>query len=333
MPIYPIFALILLFWQHVLADEIMSLSNVERPDHARFAWEPGTMIVLPNGTVTIIEEELPSGFLRASDGTVITRDGKVKETEEAVKPFRQAKPEIGGRVQLPQGKEDVIIEKLPDGSFATKSGLIIAPDGKVRSKIDYVATFEEAEKLLEQAGKSGPKKQDIDMIADLLAFTKLDEAAGKNKGKPDKRQKPPQRQKPAAPAKKGDKLIIPPGAAAKNDFSFLKGCWRSKDLTYYDNYTPHKETAELCFNGGKSGSFISYLDKVCKAGATAKFNSGVLMIQAGQGPCQAGSRYTYTLPRVFQCEGEGASTECYILAKDPNIKSRRFKSRARFYKK
>lgn len=300
----------------------MSIRNIQ-PEPAAPTWLPGTVIVLPDGAVTLIEEELPTGELRASNGMVITQEGRIKETDEKIKIFRQTDLRIGAPVKLSDGKEDVLREKLPDGRFRTKRGLLVTQDGKVLPQIKNVETFEEAEKFLPKTDKPQQNeekavKPDVDPIAELLTFK---EPAQPKIEKPKKQRK--------FVAKKGDKLTIPPGAAAGKDFSFLKGCWRSDSITYYSSLSTFQAPAELCFKGN-GGHFLSYYGgSVCSARTKARFSSGVLLIQAGRGPCQGNENAT--IPRVFQCEGQGSRTECYILA--TNGWGGIFKSRARFYKK
>lgn len=172
-----------MFLSHAaFADEFMSIRNMEPTEGhpTEQVWLPGTVVVLPNGSVTLIEEELPSGELKTSNGTVITQDGKLKDTGKEIKLFRQDDLRIGARVKLPEGKEDIISEKLPDGTFRTKGGLLLAQDGKVVPQIKHVETFEEAEKFLPKTDKPHPEeksapKASVNSIEDLLAFNEAAE--------------------------------------------------------------------------------------------------------------------------------------------------------------
>lgn len=89
---YLLLALAIFLSQSAFAAEYSTIRNIQEP--AQPVWAPGMVIVLPDESVTIIEEELPTGDLRTSGGIVITQDGKVNDTNREIKAFRQQKLEL-----------------------------------------------------------------------------------------------------------------------------------------------------------------------------------------------------------------------------------------------
>jgi hypothetical protein len=125
--------------------------------------------------------------------------------------------------------------------------------------------------------------------------------------------------------RKGKTLSIPEDAHKKKDFSFLKGCWHTKDLPGYVNSwnnpkrPPDKYEADLCFKGQGNGSFLPKLHSghVCRGSAKATFNGKTLRLVGVKAKCPATAKYNAYAPRTFDCVGTDEDTICYVSAINP----------------
>lgn len=250
-------------------------------------------------------------------------------------------PDFSNRLYvLPNGETITVERTLSDGSVVTDEGIRISPEGTIRDgefQGGQIILIPDAE-VRAAEGEREPGAIEVIQLPEDLPIEIIDEEKVETNEPQlsiaDLLPKSGTGSEPKSPnkVKKGDKLEIPPGTYKSKDLSFLKGCWRAKALTYYEGFTPYKAPAELCFNGRSGGSFISHLDGVCTASTKVLVSGKTLQIKAGLGPCKGSRKNEATMPRIFQCEGEGKNSECYILAKDNANPKRQFKSKAVFYK-
>lgn len=109
---------------------------------------------------------------------------------------------------------------------------------------------------------------------------------------PPEPEKPPEPPKPPPPPKTKD-LVIPEDAAARNDLSFLEGCWNSiTPLRSIPGGTPL--TRVYCFDGNGGGQ-LTQRDAngvVCTAPSQARFSGGGLRIEeTSDVACPRGPNY------------------------------------------
>ncbi len=122
--------------------------------------------------------------------------------------------------------------------------------------------------------------------------------------------KPEQTPKPAPKSRKGDPLVIPPGARENNDLSFLEGCWHS-DIGLKEWETGIPIDVRYCFgtNGRGTREVTKENGTRCIGPLRARFDpNGKLRMNSDSAPCDRGSRF---VPEQVECtEGPGGKADC-----------------------
>ena len=275
---------------------------------------PAARIELPDGRPAE-PESLPSGYAWRDDGGIETPQGVVILPEGVVldREGRELPPDA----PLPPGFER-------DGErLTTPEGLVfvLPPPGAA----PWLA--EEEEETSAEPEAPQPEKLSL---SSLLPLTNMDGSENPPAPEPKTAQPPTQ----AALPKSGDPFRIPEDAAAKNDLSFLEGCWVTDDLRGYfgvwnnPQAKGEKHRAKLCFKPDGSGSFMSdHRGKPCSGPARAQFGGDILRVRTREAHCRGAS--VKFAPRVFECRGTAANTECFIVATYREI-GRKKSGRAKF---
>lgn len=150
-----------------------SIINI-RPEASPEAYAPGTIVLLPDGRRTIIDESVPGGKWKTEEGLIIDRNGVFEDSgQKAIVIDPSGEPYLakGMQIELPDGRKAIIEEILPDGSLRTDIGVILNPDGTVKEDGSLArknpaspASAPKAEKKVEleqkkQAENSVPKQK------------------------------------------------------------------------------------------------------------------------------------------------------------------------------
>ncbi len=127
---------------------------------------------------------------------------------------------------------------------------------------------------------------------------------------PEPQSEPEPTPKPAPKPRKGDALVIPPGARENNDLSFLEGCWVSETgLVDWNEYKPID--VRYCFDANGRGTREVKMENGtrCIGPLRARFDpNGKLRMNADSAPCDRGSFFE---PEQVECtEGSGGKADC-----------------------
>ena len=109
--------------------------------------------------------------------------------------------------------------------------------------------------------------------------------------KPDPPPKPQVERKPEPPPKPPDDRMRMPSAPT-NDFSFLKGCWRTDVFQHHPTHVPG--TTTYCFDANGRGTMtFRYNDgRTCRAPAQARFMGNTLRIVDSDTRCSDGGNWS-----------------------------------------
>lgn len=189
---------VFLFFQTAFAasDTIINI----RPEPQVEEYSPGTIILLPDGRRTIIDEAMPGGKWKTEEGLIIDRNGVFEDSgQKAVIINPSGGPYLarGTKIELPDGRTAIIEEILPNGDLKTDLGVILKPDGTVREdvkpstampknsvpmpKAEKVEEFDpkrKAENSVPKQPQNNPEKKDIIKIVPE-AQKKADNLPGK----------------------------------------------------------------------------------------------------------------------------------------------------------
>ena len=126
---------------------------------------------------------------------------------------------------------------------------------------------------------------------------------------------PAPKPEPRPQPRSGERMTIPPDAAANNDLSFLQGCWVAANTNC--NSKPISE--EYCFDANGRGTRSIYeknTGRAYRGPAQARFDErGRMVISVGQAPQVGGGRSlfgssgSYALEAVI-CYGTGGPMRC-----------------------
>lgn len=155
IPVLPGLIAILFFFQTAFAASD-SIINV-RPETSVREYSPGTIILLPDGRKTVIDESLPGGGWKTEEGVIIDRNGIIENSEQRaviINPYGSTSTfGKGMRIDLPDGRRATIVEVLPNGDLRTDIGVVLAPDGTVRENASKTKSAQ-AEPLKQERSQS-----------------------------------------------------------------------------------------------------------------------------------------------------------------------------------
>lgn len=268
---------------------------------------------LPDGRIWLIhdqgrplphKEALPYGYVLTATGDLVTPDGVTFFADGSI-----GTPQ--GR--LKSGELPKNFRRLPDGSILTPEGL--------RLKL-AVPHPQEAVKDQTSAAKPKALQQSANPPKQTALWEMLPLSASREEKKPAQDEKKAQEKPAQSPS---PYLAIPPKALAAKDLSFLDGCWQSNDLPAYLNIwrdlkNPGRLTkAQVCFNAKGQGT-IRYFDHgTCTSKIAASIRGKTLTFQSREAFCPDGTKFAV---RNFECQGNGAQTQCAVLAKSKGVTRR-----------
>lgn len=314
-----------------------SVRNVEIPDFPS-TFAPGAVILLPDGSQSVILQTLPSGDFITDLGMTISPEGLILDGE-----YKGQAVALDPDAIAPQTSKTAPSEKT---SIAPT--LPASPPTKPENPLKKVPRKQDGEKRPAPA-QAEQKKQPAQAeagknkgftLAELLPLTEIE---GKQKNaapktvtqkEPEKKPAEPKkaqaqaapekpRESPKAPespkarkAKAGEALRIPPEAQKNGDLSFLEGCWQGTRPEYYS-----KRVIKECFCFGANGKtgkrrIFDGKKRQCIGGANAKLSSnGVLSVTSSGAACNDGERWGSA---EMVCRDSGPRAPCSWLFRDAN---------------
>lgn len=125
-----------LFFQTAFAasDSIINI----RPEFQVEEYSPGTIILLPDGRRTVIDEAMPGGKWKTEEGLVIDRNGVFEDSGQKaaiINPSGESSLAKGTKIELSDGRTAIIEEILPNGDLKTDLGVVLKPDGTVKEDV------------------------------------------------------------------------------------------------------------------------------------------------------------------------------------------------------
>ncbi len=107
----------------------------------------------------------------------------------------------------------------------------------------------------------------------------------------------------------GAHLEIPEDAAARNDLSFLEGCWRN--VTPLATTKGEQVDALYCFRAdGRGERSLSLPSGHCQGSLSASFENGELHLSVDRAQCSPGSSSSWFVGENVICTGSGRHTNC-----------------------
>lgn len=314
-----------------------SVRNVETPDFPS-TFAPGAVILLPDGSQSVILQTLPSGDFVTDLGMTISPkglilDGEYKGQAVALDPGALSAQASGAAPP----EKTLVAPALPASPLTKPENLLKKVPRKPDGAKPPAPGRAEEKKQPEQAEA---EKNKGFTLAELLPLTEID---GKQKTVPPKTapKKEPEK-KPAEPdkarskavpekpretpkaaespkakkAKAGEALRIPPEAQKNGDLSFLEGCWQGTRPEYYS-----KRTIKECFCFGANGKtgkrrIFDGKNRQCIGGTNARLSSsGVLSVTSSGAACNDGERWGSA---EMVCRNSGPRTPCSWVFRDAN---------------
>ncbi|MBQ9406222.1 MAG: hypothetical protein IJU37_05710 [Desulfovibrio sp.] len=269
---------------------------------------PGAIIRLPDGRQTRILHCLPDGSFQTAEGVIITAEGYIPDTQQAVVVMEAA---------------PVTTKNITDthahvpGSSAIQEN--VAPDDTVHDQSTQQLTLAELLPTtpMPQAQEIGskPKQRTVAPKKEKPLQQHTVPAAQPKIEKKEEKRVPPQ--KSSRKPRIGEELHIPPDAAKSGNLDFLEGCWQGTRPEYFS-----KRTIRECFcfgaNGknGKRRVFDPSGGRMCIGATSARLgNNGVLSVTSSGAACTDGERWGQA---EMICRGKGQRTPCSWVFKDAN---------------
>lgn len=177
---------VFLFFQTAFAasDTIINI----RPEPQVEEYSPGTIILLPDGKRTIIDEAMHGGKWKTEEGLIIDRNGVFEDIDQKaviINPSRESYLARGTKIELPDGRTAIIEEILTNGDLKTDLGVILKPDGTVREDVkpstampkNPVPTPKAENSIPKQPGNNTEKNEVVKIVPE--AQKKADNLPGK----------------------------------------------------------------------------------------------------------------------------------------------------------
>lgn len=190
---------------------------------------------------------------------------------------------------------------VPDPTIGLKGELDTARDEEGQLKATLASLRDEFEGRYRQCKAPEPPKPPEPPVVER----KPEPPAPKPEPKPKVAER-----KPEPPPKPPDDRMRMP-AAPSNDYSFLKGCWRTDTFKHGPRIPPGYAT--YCFDGNGRGSMEFRFNDgtTCRAPATARFSGGTLRVVDADSTCQPRGQWsqdrldcTAGADGVAYCRGE-----------------------------
>lgn len=319
----------------------------ELPDTT--VYQPGMTVYLPGGQTVVIQDVLQDGTLRASDGTIISREGVIQSGEyKGVHVTREKETVI---LDKSQTTRQVVVPEtsVPAQKVEENTPGIALPTTPIAEK-EVVTQKKEAvpqqKTIVPETGQSGTPHTIT--LAEMLPLTDVKNgkqikpvqekpnseqspkkaekvAKGEATPKPEKTKSDPKQEKAKGEAKQnagnqaapkaGQPMRIPQDAIKSGKLDFLEGCWQGTR----PEYTTKRTVREcFCFNkGGKSGKrkiFDPIGHRECIGASKATLSSsGVLSVTSQNMVCSDGERWGAA---EMQCRNSGPKTPCSWIFTD-----------------
>lgn len=326
-----------------------SLTNLEKSSLPS-TMAPGAVILMPDGSQSVIISTLPNGDFLTDLGISISPQGLVQDGEfkgqtvqldpeliPLVEPGSvpgPAQPEADTRVNIkPDPKalpapSNAQAQKKPEaGQEAPKAEApkTVTPPAKVTPEEEKALTLAQMLPLtrIEEEKRNGvqkPQEKNKVQTPKIVEEKKNSVPTTPEKGKaqtmtknPEKAQKTPAktvRQKP------GEALRIPPEAAKTGNLSFLEGCWQGTRPEYYS-----KRIIKECFCFGENGGsgkrrIFDGPKRMCIGASSAHLSAnGVLSVTSNGAACNDGERWGSA---EMVCRNSGPRTPCSWVFTDAN---------------
>lgn len=308
------------------ADTLTNIGPQTRP-----GFEPGAMVILPDGRQAIITTYLPDSQLMTDIGVILTPQGTVAEGPARGETVTLIVPDKPAAVEpvSPQAQQTPPSPAPEPGAKPTApesqpqaSGSPEAPDQPATPKPEHYDSLAELlpmtkvpEKKAAQPEKTPAEKQDV-----KKAKEKPESKTGKTeKPHPEKAKKSgvSEKEKKNRKTQPGEELRIPPEAAKSGNLDFLEGCWQGTRPEYNS-----KRTIRECFcfgaNGknGKRRVFDPQGGRQCIGASRATLSaSGILSVTSASAACNDGERWGQA---EMVCRNSGPRTPCTWVFRDAN---------------
>ncbi|HEX2888682.1 MAG TPA: hypothetical protein VHP59_19740, partial [Vineibacter terrae] len=189
----------------------------------------------------------------------------------------------------------------PDPAIGLKGDLDTARDEEGRLKVTLAALRDELNKRYVQCKAPEPPKPPPEPPKPPVV-EKKPEPKPAPKPEPKVAEK-----KPEPPPKPSDDRMRMP-TAPSNDYSFLKGCWRTDTFKHGPRIPPGYAT--YCFDGSGRGSmeFRFHDGTTCRAPATARFSGSTLRVVDADATCSP--RGTWAQDRLDCTAGSDGVAYC-----------------------
>lgn len=296
------------------------------------AYEPGALVLLPDGRRAVIDAYLPNGRLKTDIGIVLTPQGVIAEGPgqgekvAMLAPGQPATPAQPGRERAAiPGKQAPQAGKAPATEPRESARVPVretAPEAKPADE-HYYSLAELLPMTEVPSQKSAPEKN-VEATPKTEA-EKKPKAEEKPKEKPKAQEKqarpdkPKEGKKPEPPKaeKPGQELRIPPQAAKTGNLDFLEGCWQGIRPEYYS-----KRNIRECFCFGKNGKNGKRRvhdprgGRQCIGASRASLSKeGVLTVTSSGAACNDGERWGQA---EMICRNSGPRTPCSWVFRDAN---------------